>query len=372
LSAGAGLALLGSALAALSGCGGGEPAEAERGGPPEPALETIGEFREPVFLAAPPSGDGTLYVAERAGTVRALEPDGEVRARPFLDIADEVSTEGEGGLFSMAFAPHGRAVYAAYSAPGRLVVAAFDWPAGAESVNARSRRELLSIPHPNPIHWGGLITFDSRGRLTLATGEGGPVYPIPSRAQDPGSLLGKILRIDPGTGKATVVASGLRNPWRYSFDRRTGGLWIGDVGDFTQEEVNHVAAAEIEGANFGWPAREGTAGTKSDLQPRTADVEPLLTYSRTGRDDDPRCAITGGYMVRDPALPSLRGKYLYADFCEGEILSYDPRARRGEHRGQTGLEVPRLASFAEDPDGRVYAISLEGPVYRLTERQPQP
>jgi glucose/arabinose dehydrogenase len=360
-----------SALALTVGCGGGDDEAPARTTAPEPALESVGEFREPIFLAEPPGGDGTLYVAERAGTVRAIAPDGEIRAKPVLDLSDDVDTEGEGGLFSLAFAPDGTGVYVSYSATGRLVVERFEWNAEAAEADASSRRELLAIPHPNPIHWGGLLLFGPEGELYLGTGEGGPVFPIPSRAHDPRSPLGKLLRLDPRTGDPEVVALGLRNPWRYSFDRKAGDLWIGDVGDFTEEEVNHLSAREMEGADFGWPAREGTAPTKSELRPSPGAIDPVLTYSRSGRDDDPRCAITGGYVVRDPALTSLRGKYLYADFCEGEIMAFPARTRHPRRdREPTGLNVPRLASFAEDADGRIYVISLDGPVYRITEAQP--
>jgi glucose/arabinose dehydrogenase len=369
LRAWAGAAAVALAVAAAPGCGGEDAAEGERRGTPEPALERIGKFREPVFLAEPDEGDGTLYVVERAGTVRALRPDGELIRHPFLDVSKDVDTEGEGGLFSIAFEPGGgRRVFVAYSAPGRLVVERFTRGRGSDAVDPASRTELLSIPHPHPVHWGGLLAFGPDGRLYLGSGEGGPVFPLPSRAQNPRSLLGKLLRIDPRSGEAEVVALGLRNPWRYSFDRETGDLWIGDVGDFTQEEVNRVAAGQLAGANFGWPAREGTAGTKSELRPKPGDVGPVLTYSRTGREDDPRCAVTGGYVARDETLPSLLGKYLYADFCVGEIWSYDHSAAGPRRRGDTGLTVPRLASFAEDADGRIYALSLEGPVYRLVER----
>ncbi len=361
-----------SALILAAGCGGGDDDEAPaHTAAPEPALEKVGEFREPIFLAEPPAGDGTLYVAERGGAVRALAPGGEVRSEPVLDLSGEVDTEGEGGLFSIAFASRASHIFAVYSTADALVVERYDWDPDAGEADLQSRRRLLLIPHPNPIHWGGLLMFGPDGDLYLGTGEGGPVFPIPARARDPRSLLGKLLRLDPRTGEPEVVALGLRNPWRYSFDRKTGDLWIGDVGDFTEEEVDHVDAREMEGADFGWPALEGTAPTKSELRPSPTAIDPVLTYSRSGREDDPRCAITGGYVVRDPELISLRGKYLYADFCEGEIMAFPARTRHPRRdREPTGLSVPRVASFAEDADRRIYVVSLEGPVYRITEAQP--
>jgi len=331
-------------------------------------LEELASFSEPVHLAEPPGGDGTLYVVERAGKIRALAPDGKVAAEPFLDLSAEVSTAGEGGLFSLAFAPDyassGRFYVDYASREGRIVIEELRADPEGGTVKQTARRELVSIPHPNEIHWGGLLMFGPDGELYAGTGDGGPPYPIPATAQDPDGLLGKLLRVDRERGGAAVVALGLRNPWRYSFDRESGDLWIGDVGDFTQEEIDSVPFDELEGANFGWPDLEGTAQTKSDVR-APGSIEPLLTYERSGKPDDPFCAITGGHVVRDPELPSLEGSYLYGDFCEGEVLRLDPDAP-GRPRGEpTGLEVPRLVSFAEDVAGHVYAISLEGPVYRL-------
>ena len=365
--AGAGVAgALVLALGVATGCGGEGHADPHE--PAAPALERIGRFHEPVFLAEPPGGDGTLYVAERAGTVRTLSPEGDVAGRPVLDLSAAVSTEGEGGLLSLAFAPdyeRSRRLYVAYASRRRALVVA-ECRATAQKPAFVGCTDLLSIPHPNPIHWGGLLTFGPDGELYLGTGEGGPVYPIPAAAQDPKSLLGKLLRIDVDGGEAEIVASGLRNPWRYSFDRETGDLWIGDVGDFTEEEIDHVKPREIEGANFGWPDLEGTAQTKSDVRAPGA-IPPEITYTRTGHEDEERCAVTGGYVVRDPEVPALEGRYLYADFCVGRIFTYDPVAGRDQRPGETGFEVPQLSSFAEDEAGRIYVISLSGPIYRIVQ-----
>lgn len=361
------LALL-LAPALVAGCGGEvEPAPPATGAG-KPALEKVGEFSEPVFVAQPPGGGESLYVVERAGRIRAVGEDGSVAARPFLDLRREVTTEGEGGLFSLAFAPDyarsGRFYVDFASKDGRIEIDEYRADAESATVDPASRRTVLSIPHPNLIHWGGLLQFGPDGELYAGTGDGGPAYPIPGTAQDPKSLLGKLLRVDPRAATAEPVALGLRNPWRYSFDRETGDLWIGDVGDFTQEEVDHVPAGRIDGANLGWPDLEGTAQTKSDVK-APDPIAPTLTYERTGKPDDPVCAVTGGYVVRDPALAALEGRYLYGDFCEGRILSLDAGEAHPRPR-PSGLEVPRLVSFAEDAGGRLYAISLEGPVYRLT------
>ena len=361
-----------AACAVLSGCGEkAEPTEPGAGGQRAgaPALEEIASFDEPIHLAQPPAEADTLYVVERAGTIRAVSADGEVASRPFVDVSKDVLTEGEAGLFSLAFAPDyersGRLYIAYASKRNSLVVEELTADPNAGTVDAGSRRTVLEIDHPNVIHWGGLLSFDPGGDLYLGTGDGGPPYPIPDTAQDPDSPLGKLLRIDPRGADAEVVALGLRNPWRYSFDRETGDLWIGDVGDFTQEEIDFTRRDEIEGTNYGWPDREGTAQTTSDVK-APGSAPPFLTYERSGKPDDPVCAVTGGHVVRDGDLPSLEGLYLYADFCEGRIMSVEPGARGEPKPEWIGLEAARLVSFAEDADGDIYVVSLEGPVYRLS------
>ena len=357
------------AVALGVGCGGGDNDTSSTSTTTEagkPVLEKFAELTEPVYVTEPPDGDGTLYGVERGGTVRSISSDGEVGPEPFIDVSDRITTEGEGGMLSMAFAPDyakSGHVYVAYAGDDKHThVDEFTAKPGAETADPDSRREVLAIPHPNFIHWGGLLTFGPDGRLYMGTGDGGPPYPIPDTAQDPESLLGKLLRIDPRSGDAEVVAMGLRNPWRYSFDSKNGELWIGDVGDFTQE-VDHVTAKQMEGANFGWPDLEGTAQTKSDVK-APGSIPPVITYERSGKPDDPVCAVTGGYVSRDPELPSLDGQYLYADFCEGKILSYTPGSK--EKAGKpTGMVAPRLSSFGQDDRGRTYVVTLDGPIYRI-------
>jgi len=160
-----------------------------------------------------------------------------------------------------------------------------------------------------------------------------------------------------------ILAYGLRNPWRFSFDRETGDLWIGDVGQSEQEEVDALPRDELEsGANFGWSAFEGTARFNDDEEAPEA-IDPVLTYGRDGG-----CSVTGGYVVRDRALESLYGRYLYADFCAGQLRSFSAEealAGSAQDDRPLGIQVPGVSSFAEDARGRVYATSLEGPVYRL-------
>jgi len=371
-----GLAVAATGAALLGGCGGGPGDEDDQGAEPapgtgEPVLERIGTFDEPVHLAVPDGGDGTVYVAERAGLIRTVAPGGEVEPEPFLDISDDVLTEGEAGLLSIAFAPdYARSglLYAAYSSKDRkLVVEELEADPAAGAADPGSRRILFEAEHPNLVHWGGMLAFGPDRELYLGTGDGGPPYPIPDAAQDPRSPLGKLLRLDLEGGEPEVAALGLRNPWRYSFDPKTDEVWIGDVGDFMQEEIDRVDAGRLDGINFGWPDLEGTAQTTSDAKAPGA-TRPYLTYERSGKPDDPACAVTGGHVVRDPKLPSLAGMYVYADFCEGRILAVDPAAKADPKPEDTGLEAARIASFAEGPEGETYVVSLEGGVQRIVPR----
>jgi glucose/arabinose dehydrogenase len=359
-------------LAALAGGCADEEAESDVAPRQAPGLRLVkvAALNEPIALAEPPGTGGSLYVAERGGRVRLVGADGDVESHPVLDLSDEITTEGEGGVLSIALPPNferSRLMYVSYAGRDkRLHVDSYRVTPDGSAIADATRREVLAIPHPNFVHWGGLLAFGPDGELYLSTGDGGPPYPIPDTAQDPDSPLGKLLRIDPSSGRSEVAAMGLRNPWRYSFDRKTGDVWIGDVGDFTQEEIDHVGFDELAGANFGWPGLEGTAKTKSDVKAPADSIPPVLTYERTGQEGDPACAVTGGYVVRDPAIPTLAGRYLYADFCEGKIMSLDPGAKHPRAR-PTGLEVQRVASFAEDLQGRIYAISLQGPIFRIAE-----
>jgi len=224
--------------------------------------------------------------------------------------------------------------------------------------------------------------FGPDGDLYIGLGDGGSANDPDRNGQDLGTLLGKILRIEPtssgneeyrvpgdnpftgqGGARPEIVAYGLRNPWRFSFDRDTGDLWIGDVGQNDQEEIDALERGEIEsGANFGWSAFEGTARFNDDEEAPDA-IEPVLTYGRDGG-----CSVTGGYVVRDRALESLYGRYLYADFCAGQLRSFSAnQALEGSAQDDRslGLQVPSISSFGEDSRGHLYALSLDGPVYRL-------
>lgn len=344
---------------------GGRPPVGGGGGGIE--LEQVGEFEAPVYVTQAP-GEDYLYVVEQCGQVQRLPVDGG-EAELFLDVSELIVCGGEQGLLSIAFARD-------YSDSGRFYVDYTDTEGTTKIVEYRrsaddpatadpeSARELLSIDDFAANHNGGLLKFGPEGVLYTGTGDGGGAGDPERTAQDPGSLLGKLLRIDLESGDAEIAALGLRNPWRFSFDRLTGDLWIGDVGQDELEEIDSVTAKQLTRSkgelNFGWSAFEGTRPFNADQEAPGA-LPPTLEYELNGN-----CAVTGGYVVRDPELRSLYGRYLYGDFCEGQLRSFPANAGEpATDDRELGLEVAQLSSFGEGADGQIYAVSLEGPVYRL-------
>ena len=343
-------------------------------------LEKVGDFDQPLYVAQPPDSED-LYVVEKPGRIRLVRG-GKVREEPVLDISDEVSDSGEQGLLSIAFAPdfeESRLLYAYFTDSEQdQQVVEFTMAGDGSSIDPSSRREVLRMDDFASNHNGGLLMFGPDELLYIGTGDGGIANDPERNGQDLGSLLGKLLRIDPGASggrpysipadnpfaqtqgaRPEVYSYGLRNPWRFSFDRETGALAIGDVGQSSLEEIDYVGPGGGRGANFGWSAFEGDERFNSD-QEADGHVPPVLTY---GRDEG--CSVTGGYVVRDPELPSLQGRYLYGDFCAGFLRSFVPAKGEARDDRPLGLEVPQLSSFGEDGSGRVYATSLEGPVFRL-------
>ncbi len=327
-----------------------------------PQLVPVGEFSQPTYATGAPGDASRVFVVERAGRVRVVR-DGVTQAAPFLDVsAITLSDDSERGLLSMAFAPD-------YATSGRFYVYLTSKPAGAIEIreyvrsanpdvaDPASSRLLLTIPHAEAgNHNGGQLQFGPDGKLWLATGDGGGGNDQFGHAQDPASMLGKLIRLDPAAPAPEQVARGLRNPWRFSFDRGTGQIVIADVGQGAVEEVNLGVAA-----NYGWPCWEGT--TRRTQDPACASAAaPALTKSHGG---DGFCSITGGYVVRDPGLPTLAGRYLYGDFCASALRSVDLANPGGDT--STGLSVSDLSSFGEDACGRILVVSLAGPVSRLVD-----
>jgi glucose/arabinose dehydrogenase len=351
-------------------------------------LLLLGRFDQPTYLAAPPGDRSRRFVVEREGRVRLVRG-GRTLGRPFLDISGQVSTDGEGGLLSMAFAPD-------YAASGRFYLYYTDrrgYPtiaqylrssASPDRVQPGSRQIVLSVEHHRFNHKGGQVQLGPDGKLYAAFGDGGGGGDPDRNAQDLGELLGKLIRIDPRSGggyavpadnpfrgrngaRAEIYAYGLRNPYRFSFDRATGALTIGDVGQDAVEEIDYVpgrpgGGMPSGGQNFGWNVFEGRSSF--DGGRAAGHVPPAITHSH----DAGWCSIIGGYVLRDRSLGSdLRGRYVYGDNCKSGLRV----ARLGRGRASTralGLSVPGLVSFGEDARGRVYAVSLEGAVYRIAPR----
>jgi glucose/arabinose dehydrogenase len=351
-------------------------------------LSAIGTFDSPLYVTQPETGDDQhLYVVEHCGRVQRVGLDGG-DPHTFIDLSDLVTCGGEQGLLSIAFAPD-------YAASGRFYVDYTDTEGDTRVVEYRragddpatadvdSAREVLSVDQPYANHNGGLLLFGPDHDLYIGLGDGGGGGDPQRNAQDLSSLLGKILRIDPrpsggepysvpadnpfvdrADARPEIVAYGFRNPWRFSLDPETGDMWIGDVGEAAREEIDFASPKALDsGVNFGWSAFEGTQRFNEDESAPGAR-EPVLEYP-----PDDGCAVTGGYVVRDPRLRSLHGRYLYGDFCEGELRSFPADPKRGPSDERAlGVTVPSLSSFGTDAAGHVYATSLEGTVYRLDPR----
>jgi hypothetical protein len=247
---------------------------------------------------------------------------------------------------------------------------------------------VIVVEHSqNANHNGGQIQFGPKGLLYIGTGDGGSAFDPPENAQSRNSLLGKLLRIDPhrrgkrrytiprsnpfaGKGKSgrpEVFSLGLRNPFRFSFDRRTRNIVIGDVGQDMWEEVDYETVKSARGANFGWDALEGTHRVGSDASPVPKNaVPPIFEYSHAGGN----CSITGGYVSRDRRIRSLWGRYLYADFCAGQIRSLIPSLKRARDDSATGLpRTGNVSSFGEDARGRLYWATLNGEVFAIEPKR---
>ena len=346
-------------------------------------LRRIGTFSNPVYVTAPPGDRRRVFVVEQGGRVRIVRG-GRTVGRPFLDISDRVSSGGERGLLSLAFAPDYRRsgrFYVYYTAnDGDIRIVEYR-RASAERADHGSARRVLSVSHPVSNHNGGLVKFGPGGLLYAGLGDGGgggDRHGARGNGQDLGTLLGKIIRIDPRRrgGRAYTVprsnpfvgrsgarpeiyAYGLRNPWRFAFTPR-GHLVIADVG---QGEVEEVSIVRRKGANLGWRVWEGRSRyTSGESAP--GHLPPVIQRFHS----DGNCSITGGVVVRDPVLSALRGRYVFGDFCRGRIES--ARLSRGRARGvrETPLRVDSLSSFGEDARRRVYVTSLGGPVYRIVPR----
>jgi glucose/arabinose dehydrogenase len=362
----------------------------------------IGTFNAPTYIAAPPGDTQRLFVVQQSGQIELI--DGR-KTTQFLDISSKVTFSGEQGLLSMAFAPDYAASHRFYvyytdrncDAMGGCDEHVSEFTAESDdSALAAPEHVLITIPHPSESnHNGGQLQFGPEGDLYISTGDGGGSNDQHHNAQNLNSLLGKILRIVPRPGGGlpysvpagnpfafaappadTIWSYGLRNPFRFSFDRQNGAMTIGDVGQDTREEVDYAPAPGLgAGADYGWNCFEGTeAGPATDPEcsppPLAGFAPPVFDYPHTDSGVGiARCAIIGGYVVRDAGLGALYGRYLYGDYCSGEIRSLDLSDPFGSDRSE-GLQVANLNSFGEDSCGRLYAVSGSGAVERLVGATP--
>jgi glucose/arabinose dehydrogenase len=354
--------------------------------------QVAGGLDRPVELKAAGDGSGRLFVGEKAGTVRVLA-DGALLEAPFLDIRDRVgSRASEQGLLGLAFHPqHGRGgerrFYVNYTdRSGDTVVAEYRVTEDPNRADPASERVLLRAEQPAANHNGGNLVFGPDGYLYIGLGDGGGAGDRFGNGQNPDTLLGKMLRLDvagepyrvpadnpfvdrPGW-RPEIWAYGLRNPWRYSFDRATGDLYIADVGQGQWEEVNRQAAGSRGGENYGWPNLEGDHCYRGDgdCEPAGGSIHPIVEYSH----DEGGCSISGGHVYRGAAQPALHGIYLFGDYCSGLIWGAAPLEggwRRAQLAG-TGLSI---STFGEDEAGEVYVADMAGGgIYRLVARPAVP
>ena len=344
-------------------------------------------------LVATGEGPRQLFVVEQAGVIRVVR-NGAVAATPFLDLRALVASGGERGLLGLAlhpsFAQNGR-FFVDYTraGDGSTVIASFTVSAGNRDVaDPASRRELLTIAQPFENHNGGALRFGPDGYLYIGMGDGGSANDPGDRAQDPHEFLGKVLRIDvdatapygipPGNpfanaadARPEIWALGVRNPWRFSFDRVTGDLYLGDVGQGAVEEIDFVARGTAGGLNFGWRVMEGDECTGlggGASCGSLAFIPPIATY-----DHGQGCSVTGGVVYRGGAVPVMQGRYVYADYCSGRMWTAS-RDRDGVWQSEVLLDTGhQVGAFGEDSAGEVYWSDLRsGNVYRLGALQAAP
>lgn len=383
------------ALLAATSCSGGPTSKSAPGpipgGPGIQATLVASGLSQPLDLTAPPGDTARVFVVEKTGAIRILK-NGAVQSTPFLDLSARVSSGGEQGLLGLAFHPQ-------YAANGKFYVNYTDlsgdthiveFAASADPDRASpAGRELLFVKQPYANHNGGGLAFGPDGYLYIGLGDGGSAGDPQGRAQNPDSLLGKLLRIDvnatdPAAGTQYAIPPGnpfrgragyrpeiwdlgLRNPWRFSFDRATGDLYIGDVGQNLWEEVD-VEPRGTGGRNYGWNTMEGNHCYGAARCDATGLTPPVLEYGH-----GPGCSITGGYVYRGTALAGLQGVYFYGDYCAGFVRSFriaggaisDERDWTGSLRAALGGALSSLSSFGQDARGELYILLLGGEVYRI-------
>jgi glucose/arabinose dehydrogenase len=316
-------------------------------------------FESPIYVTSAPGEPANLYVVEQAGRILVLAGG---QRRVFLDIRDRIRSGGEQGLLSVAFPPD-------YATSHRLYVDYTDtngdtrvveFRSDGKTANPATARQLLFVKQPFSNHNGGQLQFGPDRLLYVGMGDGGSGGDPGNRAQNLAVPLGKLLRINPTKAGARwfTAGYGLRNPWRFSFDRQTGDLWIGDVGQGAWEEIDRRTRAQVPRRwNYGWSVLEGRHAFKTaDLNRNAPLVAPVAEYPHSNGG----CSVTGGYVYRGSAVPAARGRYFYGDYCNGAVWSLSGTRVRTEP-----FTVRSLASFGEDSAGELYLVSLDGTIYKL-------
>jgi glucose/arabinose dehydrogenase len=369
------------------GCGGSRGDQAQGTPPPPAALQITlvaagSGFAQPVQVTHAGDGSGRTFVVEQAGTIRTLD---NAAAPPFLDIRDRVLSGGERGLLSVAFPPRfaqtGR-FYVNYTRTpdGATVVSRFLVPGGSPFADNASETILMNVSQPFANHNGGQLAFGPDGYLYIGMGDGGSGGDPQNNGQNKGTLLGKILRIDveagqdpyvvpPGnpflsdnTARGEIWALGLRNPWRFSFDRATGDLYIGDVGQNLFEEIDFQPSGSAGGENYGWNVMEGEHCFTDPSCSRAGLILPVAEYAH-GQGD---CSVTGGTVYRGADFPLLQGTYLYGDFCSGRIWGLKRAGAVWENSLLTD-SPHQISAFGEDETANLFVADHgTGTVYRVT------
>jgi glucose/arabinose dehydrogenase len=340
------------------------------GGQVQLRLVTAG-LSSPVYVTHAGDGSGRLFVVQRGGLVRVVK-DGALQAGSFLNLTGKVLSGGERGLLGLAFHPNfttNRALYAYYTRPGGdIVIAKYEAAANLQSASAASEQVVLVIEHSEYAnHNGGMIAFGPDGYLYLGVGDGGGAGDPHGNGQNKNTLLGKILRINVNTGNPysnpadnpfvgvagadEIWSYGVRNPWRFSFDRATDAMWIGDVGQGSWEEINREPA-DTGGRNYGWDCREGKHSYSGCAGSFT---DPLVEYSHSFG-----CSVTGGYVYRGSLFDDFVGHYVYGDYCSGNVWTIPAGGNSPTYHGAKGVNI---SSFGEGENGEVYMTDLGGRLY---------
>ncbi|MCP4684411.1 MAG: glucose dehydrogenase [bacterium] len=375
------------------------PAESVPAQTPLTTVEIADGLQSPVLLTFAPGDTSRLFVVEQSGSIRLIKS-GVTQSTPFLDIRSRVSSGGERGLLGLAFHPRYSengffyVYYTASSPTGQTTVSRFSVSGtNLDSATSSSEQIVLSTHQPEGNHNGGMIAFGPNDSLLyIGLGDGGGGGDPNNLAQTPDTLLGKMLRIDVDAGTPYAVppdnpfvgandtlpeiwAIGLRNPWRWSFDRATGDMWIADVGQGVWEEIDFQPVSSSGGENYGWRLKEGDHcyNPSSGCDPSGALDDPIYEYRHETGPFGFRCSVTGGFVYRGCAVPDLRGAYFFAEYCSGEIWSFrydgssltDFQDRTTE---LTGGSTYQISAFGEDANGELYILeydALDGKVHKI-------